>query len=181
MIKIVSNYIHKRMFYVSVILTGLVSLVMGIFYALLKNEMFLVASHNFLEGTGVLGAYITVATDRPNAINYFLIGLLGTLLFFFVISFILKKYLKKSYLDVFNLFGILNVIVLVFIILGIILLNISISFTLIFLFLMMVLYLLGFYICLDKAFKLPLKARIISLLIFILPVIIILIILKLFV
>lgn len=181
MIKVVSNYIHKNLFYVSVFVMGLVSLVIGIFYALLKNKMFEVASNDFLEGTGVLSSYITMSTDRPNAINYFLIGLLGILLFFFVICFILKKYLKKSYLEVFNLFGILNVVLLGGFILGFIFINVSIIFTLIFLLVIMLLYLFCLYICLDKIFKLSLRKKIISLLIFILPVIVILIILKLFV
>ena len=181
MIKIIRNYLNQNLFYVSVIITGVVSLLAGVFYALLKNKVFEMASSNFLEGTGVLGTYVTTSTDKPSAIYYFLIGLFCGLCFFFIISFILRIYLKTNYFKVFNLFGILNIFLFIGLILAIIFINFTILFTYGLLFILIILYLFVLYKCLDLIFKLNMKKKIVSLVIFILPVIMILIILKLFV
>lgn len=180
MIKIIKNYLRQNLFYVSVIITGIVSFLMGLFYVLLKNELFEMTSSNYLEGTGVLANYVTVSTDRPSGVYYFLIGLFCAFFFFLIVSLILKGYLKKDYFQIFNLFGILNVILMICLILGVCFINISVLFTYIILFVFLLFYLFGFYKSLDLL-NIDKKKKIFSLLIFVLPIIIILLILKLFV
>lgn len=180
MVNIIKNYLKQNLFYVSVIITGMVSLFTGMFYAFFKNKVFEITSSNYLEGTGVLANYVTVSTDRPSGVYYFLIGLFCTILFFFTVSMIFKWYLKKNYIQIFNLFGILNVILLICLILGIIFINILVLFTYIILFVFLLVYLFYFYKGLDL-FNIDKKKKIISLFIFLLPVIFILLSFKLFV
>ena len=40
MVKIIKNYLKQNLFYVSVIITGMVSLFTGMFYAFFKNKVF---------------------------------------------------------------------------------------------------------------------------------------------
>lgn len=181
MIKVIKSYLDKNLFYVSVILTGVTSLLFGIFYSLFKNNVFDMASNDFLEGTGVLSAYVTTSTNRPSEVNYFLVGLVLSLAFFFVISLIWSLYLKKSYMKVFNLVSILNVILIIGLILSCIFIGIFNIFTYIILIVIILLYLFGLYLCFNKILDLDKKKTVISLAFFVLLVIIILILLKLFV
>ena len=67
----IKKYISKNLFYISVIITGITSLLFGIFYTLFKANIFENASNDFLEGTGVLSSYITTTTSKPASANYF--------------------------------------------------------------------------------------------------------------
>ena len=100
--KFIKKYISKNLFYISVIITGITSLLLGMFYALFKANIFENASNDFLEGTGVLSSYITMTTSRPSEVNYFVIGLIISILFFFIITLLLCLFLKKSYFKIFN-------------------------------------------------------------------------------
>ena len=181
MIKFASTYLKKNLFYISVMITGFTSLLMGIFYGILKSKLFETVSSNFLDGTGVLGAYVTVSSSKPSGVNYFLIVFLLGLGLFFLITFVLKIYLKKRYLEVFNLFGILNIILIFSFILGIIFINVSLLLSFILIIIGIICYLFFLYRCLIFIFKLDIKKSIISLIIFLIPILIILVILKLFV
>lgn len=181
MIEIIRKYLNKNLFYVSVIITGLTSLLFGVFYNLFKDNMFEKAASDFLEGTGVLSAYITESTGRPSETNYFVIVLLIALAFFFVISFIIHLYTKKSYFKIFNLISILNVVLIISLMLSSILINVSVIFIYVILILAFGFYLFILYQCLDKIFNLDKKKIIISLIIFVIPIVLILILLKLFV
>lgn len=181
MINVIKSYLDKNLFYVSVIITGITSLLFGIFYLLFKNNVFESASNDFLEGTGVLSAYVTTSTNRPSEVNYFLVGLVLSLVFFFVIALILSLYSKKSYMKVFNLVSVLNIILIIGLILSCIFIDISEIFTYIILIVIAILYLVGLYLCFNKIFDLDKKKTIISLVVFALLVIVILILLKLFV
>lgn len=178
---IIKKYLSKNLFYVSVIITGITSLLFGMFYALFKANVFESASNNFLEGTGVLSSYITTTTGKPTGVNYFMVGLIISLLFFFIISLLLNLYLKKSYFKVFNLLACLNIVLVIGLVLACLFINISSIFSYAILIISAILYLFIFYKTLDKLFNFKLKQRIISLLIFIGPIIVILILLKLFV
>lgn len=179
--EIVKKYLNKNLFYVSVIITGLTSFFIGIFYSLFKDSVFEVTANDFLEGTGVLGAYITESTGRPSETNYFMIGLLVSIIFFFIIAFVLSKFLNKKYFYMFNLISILNVILLLGLFFACILVGISLIFTYIFLIAIFILYLFLLYYVLDKIFEIDLRKKIISLIIIVIPFIIILVIFKLFV
>lgn len=180
-VEIVKKYLNKNLFYVSVIITGLTSFFIGIFYSLFKDSIFEVTANEFLEGTGVLGAYITESTGRPSETNYFMIALLVSVMFFFIIAFVLSKFLNKKYFYMFNLVSILNVILLFGLFLASIFVGMSLIFTYIFLIVIFIIYLFALYSVLDKILKLDLRKKIISLIIFVIPFIIILIIFKLFV
>ena len=180
MINIVKKYMQKNWFLISVMITGVMALVMGIFYALLKSKRFMMAEEKFLENTSVLGPYITLSAEKPDTVKYFIIIFLIALGFILIVSLILSIYLKKRYIDVFNLFSILNIILILGFLGGIVFLNISFLIAYILLILISILYLFVLYKCLY-IFKLENKKRILSLLIFIIPLILILIILKLFV
>ena len=177
----IKKYISKNLFYISVIITGITSLLFGIFYTLFKANIFENASNDFLEGTGVLSSYITTTTSKPASANYFMIGLIISLLFFFIVSLFLNLYLKKSYFKMFNLLAPLNIILVIGLVFACLFINISSVFSYIILFILTILYLFIFYQTLDKLFNFKLKQKIISLLIFIGPIILILILLKLFV
>ena len=179
--KFIKKYISKNLFYISVIITGITSLLLGMFYALFKANIFENASNDFLEGTGVLSSYITMTTSRPSEVNYFVIGLIISILFFFIITLLLCLFLKKSYFKIFNLLAPLNIILVVGLIFACLFINISSVLSYIILIISFILYLFVLYKTLDKIFDTKLKQRIISLLIFIGPIIIILILLKLFV
>ena len=181
MIRFIKFYLEKNLFYVSVIITGITSLLFGVFYTLFKDSVFERASSEFLEGTGVLEAYITSATSRPSEINYFVIAIIAALLFFFIISLLLHFYLKKDYFKIFNLLSCLNVILIFILILSCIFIKISNIFTYVILIAGIILYLFILYKNLKFLFKLGKKQIVISLLIFICPIIITLILLKLFV
>ena len=73
MIKYIKRYLDKNLFYVSVFLTGLTSFLFGIFYTFFKDSVFKNASSSFLENSGILGAYVTTSTSKPDGVNYFLI------------------------------------------------------------------------------------------------------------
>ena len=101
--EIIKKYLNKNYFYVSVIIMGLTSGLIGIFYSLFKNKVFERTTNDFLEGTGVLGAYITESTGKPSETNYFIIGLLISIAFFFIVSFVFSRILNKKYTYTFNL------------------------------------------------------------------------------
>ena len=159
--EIVKKYLNKNLFYISVVITGLTSLFIGIFYSLLKDNTFEVSADKFLEGTGVLGAYITESTGRPSETNFFMIGLIISILFFFIISFVLSKFLNKKFIYIFNLFSILNVILIFGLICSCLFISISFIFSYIFLIIILILYLFVLYFVLDKILKLDLKNRLI--------------------
>lgn len=181
MIEVVRKYLNKNLFYISVIITGFTSLLFGVFYNLFKDNMFERAASDFLEGTGVLSAYITESTGRPSETNYFVIILLISICFFFIISLLMHLYTKKSYFKIFNLLSILNIVLIIGLALSSIFISVSVIFTYVILILCFGFYLFGLYQCLDKIFNLDKKKRIISMAIFVIPVILILILLKLFV
>lgn len=181
MIKIIKDYLNKNLFYVSVLITGILGFCTGIFYTLFKDMMFKNASSEFLEGTGVLSAYITSSTARPSETNYFTLVLLITIAFCFLICFILSLYLKKNYFAIFNLFSFVNIIWILGFICSLLFINISLIFTYIFLIIVFILYIFILYKCFNEILNLNKRQIIISLLIFLLPVIIILILFKLFV
>lgn len=181
MFKVIKNYLDKNLFYISVIITGTTSFLLGIFYTLFKSNVFERASNEFLEGTGILGSYVTVQSNMPSGINYFVIGLVLGIIFFFLTAMLLRLYLKKDYFKIFNLLSILNSVLIVGLIISCIFINISYMFSYIVLIISLLLYLFIFYKSLDEIFDVNLKQRIISLLVFIGPIIIILILLKLFV
>ena len=179
--KIIKTYLNKNLFYLSVAFTGLTSLLFGLFYSLFKNNIFEKASSEFLEGTGVLSAYVTKATSTPSELNYFLIGLVLSLIFFFAITLIMSLYLKQKYFKIFNLFGILNIILIIGLSFSSLFINIFDILAYVILIITSFLYLIILYKCLISIFKLNKKKRGITLLIFVIPIILILIILKLFV
>ena len=123
--KFIKKYISKNLFYISVIITGITSLLLGMFYALFKANVFENASNDFLEGTGVLSSYITMTTSRPSEVNCFVIGLIISILCFFVITLLLCLFLKKSYFKIFNLLAPLNIILVVGLIFACLFINIS--------------------------------------------------------
>ena len=90
MFKVIKNYLDKNLFYISVIITGTTSFLLGIFYTLFKSNVFERASNEFLEGTGVLGSYVTVQSNMPSGINYFVIGLVLGIIFFFLTAMLLR-------------------------------------------------------------------------------------------
>lgn len=181
MVKVIRNYLKKDRFLVSTLITGFLSLLIGFFYILFKNRVFDVAASDYLENTSVLGSYITMVTNRPSLGHYFVIGFLVSIVFFFIISLVLSFYLKEKYSFIFNLLGILNIILIIGVILAIICVNFSFILTYILLFIILALYLFILYGCFDLILKLYKKRKIISLSIFIIPIILILVILKLFV
>lgn len=181
MIEIIKRYIQKNLFYLSVIITGMTSLFLGIFYTLFKANIFENVSNDFLTGTGVLGSYVTKATFRFPYVNYFVIGLIISLLFFFMVFLILHLFLKEEYLKIFNLLSFLNIILIVGLILACLLINISDVFSFIILISFVILYLLVLNKTFDEIFNISLKQRIMSLVIIACLIIVILILLKLFV
>lgn len=177
----IKKYINKNLFYISVVITGVTSLLFGLFYTLFKAYIFESASNDFLEGTGVLSSYVTTVTAKPSEVNYFIIGLIISIVFFFIISLFLNLYLKKGYFKIFNLISILNIVLVIGLILSCLLINISSVFAYIILIVSIILYLYIFYNALGIILNMSFKGKNISLLIFLGPVILILIILKLFV
>ena len=174
MIKFIKSYLDKNLFYVSVIISGLTSLLFGLFYTLFKNNVFENASNNLFDGTGVLSSYVTTSTNRPSEVNYFLIGLVLSLL-------ILSLYLKKSYIKLFNLLSFLNIILVIGLIISCIFIGIFDVLAYIILIIIVILYLFMLYMCFNKIFDLDKNKKIISLVGFTVIVIIILVLLKLFV
>ena len=181
MFKIIKSYLDKNLFYVSVIVSGLTSGLIGVFYTLYKDKLFELTTDNFLEGTGVLGAYITSSTGRPSETNYFLIGLVFSILFFFIISFIISKFLKKKYTLIFNLLSLLNVVLLIGLVLNCLFINLSLTIVYIFIGLFIFAYLFLFYKVFKEIFNLLNKEIAILFSMLLIPFIIILIVLKLFV
>lgn len=181
MIKFIKSYLDKNLFYVSVIITGLTSLLFGLFYTLFKNNVFENASNNLFDGTGVLSSYVTTSTNRPSEVNYFLIGLVLSLIFFFVVTLILSLYLKKSYIKLFNLLSFLNIILVIGLIISCIFIGIFDVLAYIILIIIVILYLFMLYMCFNKIFDLDKNKKIISLVGFTVILIIILVLLKLFV
>lgn len=165
-------------FYISALSTGITSFLLGLFYTLFKDATFEKGVDDFLEGTGVLASYITSSTGKPSETNYFLIGFLCALIFFFLISFLLHLYLKKDYIKIFNMLSSLNVILSIFLILSCTLTNISVIVSCALLVIGLILYLVLLY---KKLNDIPLKQKIISLVVFALLIFLILIFLKLFV
>lgn len=179
--EIIKKYLNKNYFYISVIIMGLTSGLIGIFYSLFKNEVFERATNDFLEGTGVLGAYITESTGKPSETNYFIIGLLISIAFFFIVSFVFSRILNKKYTYTFNLNSFLSIILIIGLIFSSLLINISFVLGLIIFCLSLCLYFISIYLILDKMFKLDFKKKIFALSILLILVIIILVLLKLFV
>ncbi len=176
----IKKYLSKNLFYVSVMITGLLSSFLGIFYTIFKDRIYESKADSFLEGTGVLSSYITESTGKPSETNYFVIILILSLLFFFVITFILSKILNKKYLTIFNLISFLNIILFIGLIIAIIIVNFSFIFTYIVLIITILIYLFILYKSFDL-FKISKDKKMISIGLFILLILIILIILKLFV
>lgn len=179
--RIIKKYLDKNLFYVSVILTGITSFLTGLFYLLFKNSVFEKATENYLEGTGVLSSYITVQTSQPASFKYFLIGLVISIIFFFLISLVLHIYLKQKYFLIFNNLAILNVVLIIALIISSIIVSFSQTISFIILILAVILYLFLFNICLSKFWKINFKKRMVASLIILIFLIVILIFLKLFV
>ena len=176
----IKRYLNKNSFSFSLIITFICSILFGIFYALFKSKMFDRTLSNYYEGTSILGFYVTEVSESPNYFNYFLILFLIVFIFFFLISFVLSYFYKEKFFKIFNLFGFLNIILIIGLVFSLIFINLNIILGFIFLILALGLYLFILYKAL-KLFNLDNKKRLIFLGIFILLVIIILLILKFFV
>ena len=179
MFNFLEKYLEKNLFYVSVIITGLTSVLFGLFYAFFKDNIYNEATSNFLDGTGVLSAYVTTSV-KSNSHNYFIIGLAISLIFFFVIAFILKVITKENYFKCFNLINFLNIILLIGLIFSLIVIRVSI-FPYIILIVFILIFMFMFYCSLRKIFKLDIKNSFMFLGILSVIVIFVLIMFKLFV
>ena len=175
----IKRYLDKNLFYVSAFITGITSLLFGLFYTLFKNSVFENAADNFLEGAGVLSSYITVSTNRPSEVNYFLIALILSLIFFFLIALFLSLYFKMHYMKAFNLISFLNIIWIIGLIFSCVLISFSNLFTYIILIITLVLYLIFLNRYLNFGYSR--KKRFIFIGIFGLILLIIFVLLKLFV
>ena len=144
--EIIKKYLNKNYFYVSVIIMGLTSGLIGIFYSLFKNKVFERTTNDFLEGTGVLGAYITESTGKPSETNYFIIGLLISIAFFFIVSFVFSRILNKKYTYTFNLNSFLSIILIFGLVFSSLLINISFVLGLIIFYLSLCLYFISIYL-----------------------------------
>ena len=179
--KLIKKYFLKNRFYLSVIITGILSLILGLFYVFFKKNLFESTSSLFLDGTGVLESYVSVSNLKPNFTIYFLIIFLLSLFLFFGLTFVFKFILKQRYRNIFNLFGVLNILLILGFIFEFIFLHFSVYFTYVLLIFVFILYLVLFYRYLKMFFKVSLRQRIILLLIIVLLVFGILLILKFFV
>lgn len=176
----VKRFINKNLFPLSLIITFICSMLFGLFYALFKSKLVDRTLSDYYEGTSVLNFYVTGVSEEPSYFNYFLIVFIISMFFFFLISFILSYFYKEKYFKVFNLFGCLNIILIIGLILSLIFINLNIILGFIFLILSFGLYLFVLYKAIEL-FNLGKSKKIISLGVFSLLIMIILFILKFFV
>mgnify|MGYP004504839567 CR=1 FL=1 len=113
--------------YKNILLVGITSLVLAIFYVFLKQSIVKLNTESFIENANVLNQFVTVSQVKENYLFSFMIVLLFGFIFFFILPFLVHLYEKKiSFINYFNLFASNSIFLIICIVFSMICLKISI-------------------------------------------------------